>query len=327
MKRNFNYRKICSDLLKDFLPKQKEVMVRRFGLAGGERETLESIGQSFGLTRERVRQIEEEGISKIKPNLNQVQKTIHSFTQELKNTGGLRKEDVLLANLGGKEFQPQVFFLLTLAEPFKRFAETKELHSFWALDCKFVSVLEKAIGDFYNQLKKTNRPLPLAKYKSPVKINAAALQTFLEISKNIQQNQEGLFGLREWPEINPRGVKDKAYLVFRKEQKPLHFLQVTELIGPNTLPQTVHNELIKDQRFVLVGRGLYALKEWGYEQGQVKDVISKILREAGRPLPKEKILAQVLKQRLVKENTILLNLTNKNYFIKDTQGRYTVKEA
>ena len=92
------------------------------------------------------------------------------------------------------------------------------------------------------------------------------------------------------------------------------------------MPQTVHNELIKDPRFVLVGRGLYALKEWGYEEGQVKDVILKILKEARKPLPKEEILAGVLKQRMVKENTVLLNLNNKKYFLKTPEGKYISKD-
>ena len=93
------------------------------------------------------------------------------------------------------------------------------------------------------------------------------------------------------------------------------------------LIQTVHNELIKDPRFVLVGRGIYALSEWGYYPGQVKDVILKVLKEKRRPLTKEEILEKVLSQRLVKENTILLNLSNKKYFLRNSQGKYWVKEA
>jgi hypothetical protein len=100
---------------------------------------------------------------------------------------------------------------------------------------------------------------------------------------------------------------------------------VAKLIGPEALVQTVHNELIRDSRFVLVGRGLYGLKEWGYEDGDVKDIILKILREARKPLPKEEVLERVLKQRLVKENTILLNLSNKKYFLRTPEGKYTIR--
>jgi len=71
-----------------------------------------------------------------------------------------------------------------------------------------------------------------------------------------------------------------------------------------------------------VGRGTYALAEWGYLPGEVKEVIFRILKEEKKPLKKEEILKKVLEQRLVKENTILLNLSNKKYFLKDSLGRY-----
>jgi len=132
--------------------------------------------------------------------------------------------------------------------------------------------------------------------------------------------------LKNWPEINPRGVKDNAYLVLLKTKKPLHFTQITKLIN-KALPQTVHNELIKDPRFVLVGRGIYGLRDWGYEPGLVKDVIFKVLKTSRAPLAKQQILAHVLKQRFVKENTILLNLSNRKYFSKNLQGKYQIRET
>jgi hypothetical protein len=90
---------------------------------------------------------------------------------------------------------------------------------------------------------------------------------------------------------------------------------------------TVHNELIKDTRFVLVGRGLYALAEWGYQPGVVKEIISKVLKESKKPLTKEEIVEKVLGQRFVKENTVALNLQDKNRFVKDDKGMYNVREA
>ncbi len=148
----------------------------------------------------------------------------------------------------------------------------------------------------------------------------------MEISKKIQQNKEGLFGLSDWPEINPRTIKDKAYLVLKKNQKPLHFSRITDLIEGGALVQTVHNELIKDPKFILVGRGIYALKEWGYEPGYLKDIILKVLKESQKPLTKQEILSAVFEQRMVKENTVLLNLSNKKYFLRDDKGRYLIRE-
>jgi transcriptional regulator with XRE-family HTH domain len=322
---NFNYQKICQNLLKDLPERQREVIERRFGLKSGQRETLESIGQDFGITRERVRQIENDAILKLRPKLTSLQKIFQYFSDQLKATGDLRKEEILLSQLGGENEQAQVFFLLTLGEPFQRFPETKEFYSLWTINPDSLVLAQKTIKSLYEKLKKINQPLNLKELNSFCKTKEEVLTAYLEISKLIQKNQEGLFGLRDWPEINPRGIKDKAYLVFKKEKRPLHFTEVAKLIGPEALVQTVHNELIRDSRFVLVGRGLYGLKEWGYEDGDVKDIILKILREARKPLPKEEVLERVLKQRLVKENTILLNLSNKKYFLRTPEGKYTIR--
>ncbi len=323
---NFNYGKICSSLLKDLPERQKQVILRRFGLERGDKETLESIGKDFGITRERVRQVENDGLSRLKPKLKFFQEIFHYFRDYLKDSGGLKKEEFLLSQLGRENYQPQVFFLLTLGDLFERFSETEDFYPFWTLNQDSFALAEKAIDSFCNKLTESKRPLSLSSHKFPFNVSAPALESFLEISKIIQRNDEGLFGLRNWPEINPRGVKDKAYLVFKNEKKPLHFREVSKLIRPGALPQTTHNELIKDPRFILVGRGIYALKEWGYEPGDVKDVISKILKETDKPLSKKEVLEQVLKQRLVKENTVLLNLNNKKYFVKTREGKYITRK-
>jgi len=122
-------------------------------------------------------------------------------------------------------------------------------------------------------------------------------------------------------------------LVFKKHGKPLHFTEVATLIDklaynlPNkkTYPQTVHNELIKDGRFVLVGRGTYALAEWGYVPGTIKDIITKVLNEKNMPIHKDEIVEKVLAQRLVAKNTVLMNLNNKKNFEKDANENYFFK--
>lgn len=328
---NFDYKKTCLNLLKDLPEKQKVIILRRFGLESGKRETLESIGKDFGITRERVRQIESDGFSKLKSKIETYQEIFKYFYNEIKKNGGLKKEEILFSQLEEENSKPYVFFLLTLGEPFKRFFETKEFYSFWTIDSNFAELAKKIINFLFNKIKEKNQPFSLKELSSlcvkNFQIKEDVLSNYLEVSKIIQKNQENLYGLKIWAEINPKSIKDKAYLVFKKELKPLHFSQVSQLIGPDALTQTVHNELIRDTRFILVGRGLYALKEWGYESGDVKDVISKILRESQKPLSKEIVLEKVLKQRMVKGNTVLLNLCNKKYFLKNSQGEYTIKTA
>ncbi|MFH1841420.1 MAG: HTH domain-containing protein [Candidatus Nealsonbacteria bacterium] len=325
---NFSFQTIChSNLLKNLPERQKEVIIRRFGLEG-ERETLDSIGRSFEITRERVRQLEEEGLRILENGLDTpaVKNIFSYFENKIKSAGNLKKEDLLLAELGGDKFQNCVFFLLTLGKPFKRFTENQDFYSLWTVDEKSLNKAKKTIESFIKDLKKEKNPLAFSS-KVPF--------SYIEISKNVLKGPSGLYGLKNWPEVNPKSVKDKAYLVLREEEKPLHFSEIVSLINDsslfnvskNVIPQTVHNELIKDPRFVLVGRGTYALQEWGYEPGVVREVILKVIEEKGKPMEKDEVIEKVLKQRQVKANTILLNLQNKKYFVKNSEGEYTIRKA
>ncbi|MBZ9578380.1 hypothetical protein KJA14_00850 [Patescibacteria group bacterium] len=329
-----NYQKICQDLLKDLPQRTRDVVEKRFGLKTGERKTLEAIGKNYGICRERVRQIEADGFLRLKPKLEKYQGVFQYFSNQIHDFGDLKKEEILLNLLGSPRFQNQTFFLLTLGERFKRFSENRDFYSLWTISPDSLTFAKSVLDLLYNKLAEINQPQNFEEIFKKIDPNLGkpltprVLQSFLEVSKKIQSGIDGQFGLKDWPEINPRGVKDRVYLIFKKEKKPLHFTEVTRLINsskykkisqPPALVQTVHNELIKDPRFVLVGRGLYALREWGYVPGVVKDIISMILKEEKRPLTKEEIIERVLKQRVIKVNTILINL---NHFPRTPNGKY-----
>ncbi|MFH1582368.1 MAG: sigma factor-like helix-turn-helix DNA-binding protein [bacterium] len=319
-----DYSKIISEFLKVLPDKQREIISRRFGLKGEKRETLEAIGKSLGITRERVRQIESDAFSKLQPQVKKQQKVFQSIEGYLKKSGGVKIEELLFSDLATNK--NQIFFLLSLLKSVKRFGETESFYPFWAQGKESFILAKKNIDTVYDKIKKLKKIMKLGELASLVSVDPNTLASFLEISKKILKNSEGFYGLKEWPEINPKRIKDKAYLTLKKNQKPLHFTEVAGLI-PASLPQTVHNELIKDARFVLVGRGIYALNEWGYEKGIVKDVIKSILEENKNSLTKEQIVQKVQEKRLVKENTILLNLSNRKYFLRNSGGFYNIKTS
>lgn len=326
-----NLQKVCENYLKDLPQRTSDVIERRFGLKTGQRETLEAIGQSYGITRERVRQIEREGFEKIRPEIRKNKEIFSQFKQTIDSFGGIKKEEDILNILGEGKYQNQVFFLLTNEDSFKRVQEDDNFHAFWTTNKSSVLEAKKVVNSTISRFKKDKNILSLDELS---KGNKDVFASYIGISKEIQKNPEEKYGLKNWLEINPRGIKDKAYLVLKKEEEPLHFTNIAILIGEMPFlnkkkvhTATVHNELIKDDRFVLVGRGLYALKEWGYETGVVKDIILKLLKEVKRPLTKDEILGKVLEQRFVKENTVLLNLQNREYFARDEKGRYNVREA
>ena len=323
-----DYRTICQDfLLNNLQDRTREVISRRFGLAG-ERETLEAVGAAFKITRERVRQIESDGLRRLSDSLSApaCQKILKEYASYLKKNNSIKREDLMLLEFGGEKFQNHVFFLLTLAGGFFRISETENFHAYWTIDKKADIKTQKTIQTFISKLEKVQKPIAL-----PVCVPLS----FAEVSRRVVLGPKGLYGLKEWPEVNPKGIKDKAYIVLKEEEKPLHFTEVATLINSSSvfnshktvIPQTVHNELIKDPRFVLVGRGLYGLKEWGYEPGVVRDVIYKEIKNSGKPLPEQEIIKKVLNQRRVQPSTILLNLRNKKYFAKDDEGRYTIRKV
>ncbi len=336
-----NYKQLYTKFTKGLSEKTKEIFDRRFGVKTGEPETLESIGKSFGITRERVRQIEEAGFTVIrKHNQEALDAVFAEFETYFATHGGFKKEETVLADLGGKAQRAFVLFLLTLGgDRFSRVTEKKDYHYFWAAMSDAQNQVKATLASLSDKMQEIGKPIPSKDFyelvAKPVGLSEPATTSYLEVSKQIQPNKEGHLGLAEWPEIKPRGVKDKAFLVFKKHGKPLHFTDVAKMIdsleynAPNkkTYAQTVHNELIKDARFVLVGRGTYALAEWGFVPGTIKDIIAKVLSDHKEPLHKDDLVEKVLAQRLVAKNTVLMNLNNRKHFEKDTEGKYFLKNV
>jgi len=335
-----NYKQLYQKLTKGLSQKTKDIFDRRFGMKTGTPETLEAIGKTFSITRERVRQIEEVGFNYVrKQNKELLDEVYADFARYFESKGGFKKEELALEELGGKTQRPYVLFLLTLGDQFSRICEKKDFYYFWSTMPEAKNKVKENLGVLVSDMQKIGEPISkeefYAKIASQKGISQAASFSYLEISKRIQENKEGRLGLTDWPEIKPRGVRDKAFLVFKKHAKPLHFTDVAKLIdeleynasNKKTYPQTVHNELIKDARFVLVGRGTYALAEWGYVPGTIKDIITNILSQKTDPIHRDEIVKEVLAQRLVAKNTVLMNLNNKNHFEKGEGDRYTIKTA
>lgn len=321
----FDYQKITLEIISPLKEREREVVVRRFGLEGRQRETLESIGKSFGICRERVRQIQERALSKARKLAENYKNLYENFVSYFESQGGLKREDLFYKNFG-ENFSNEIDFLVSIKkERFFKLKENPDFFSYWTIDFSLTKKLKETIDFLLQKFKEINFPLPFSELENLTKIKPAQLNSFLEVSKRILKNQKGLYGLKEWPEINPKRVIDRVYFLFKDLGKPLHFSEAAQLLK-NVNFATCHNELIKDPRFVLIGRGIYALREWGYFPGTVKEVILEILKKANRPLSKEEIIEEVLKQRKVKLSTILQNLASKDLFIKDEEGKYRIKE-
>ncbi len=340
--KNLPYQKVAQDLLAGLDPRTQDIVKKRFGFGVEEPFTLERIGKSHSITRERVRQIVDNALLILKAKIKEkrVKNALFAIFEHIENMlkqSGIKREDLLLQLLGAPDSFPYIIFLLHLGEQFFKHKETDHIHQFWTLQKEVIEKVTKQLQDFIDYFEKKKEALELQELKE-ANPNATfpPFTSVLEVSKHIVRTHNGKWGLKHWPHVYPRTIRDKAYLVLKDTGKPLHFREVATVIEEfqkklpglklkKILPQTVHNELIKDARFILVGRGTYALSTWGYREGTVKDIIMSLLKESQKPLTKEDIVKNTLLQRKVKESTILLNLQDRKTFVKDEFGGYHVK--
>ncbi|MES2315294.1 MAG: sigma factor-like helix-turn-helix DNA-binding protein [Patescibacteria group bacterium] len=316
-----------------------DVIMNRFGLtADGEKKTLEEIGKKYGITRERVRQVEDAALNSIKKSsaYKAEQAVFEELKQLIRSLGSIVAEHELLPHISkDKSTQNHIHFYLTLGDFFKKHREDEHFHTRWSVDDTLAAKVHDALKKLYATLNDEDL-IPeteiIKKFLEQLKDiaeeykNDEIAKRWLAISKTIKKNPLGEWGKASSPNIRTRGVKDYAYLVMRKHGTPLHFREVADSIsktfGKKTHYATCHNELIKDPRFVLVGRGMYALTEWGYKKGTAREVISDILKKEG-PLSKDEVITRVMKERYFKKNTILVNLVNPKFFKKNKNGLYT----
>lgn len=334
-------KQVTKRLLAAVSPRARDVLTHRFGLgATPERKTLEHIGKKYNITRERVRQIENFALNSIAKSdtYTAEQEAFEELRQFLAAYGSVLAEEDMLSLVANDESScNHVYFLLTLGEPFEKRKEDMHFCHHWSVDADLRDSIADALSSIASELKPNDLIAEsdmIAAFRKrlgsvPREYDREdVLRRWLRLSKKLGANQLGEWGLASSPNIRIRGIRDYAYLVIRHHGSPLHFSEVakliTEMFGCRSHPATCHNELIKDkQRFVLVGRGLYGLAEWGYTDGVVRDVIADILRSHG-PLSKEELVSRVLKERHVKENTVMVNLQNKKYFVRMDDGRYAL---
>lgn len=339
---SFKPKQIAKKLLGALSPRAQDVLVKRYGLGNeNDSHTLEAIGQIYGITRERVRQIENHALHSIQKSdaYREFASAFAELQQSVKNMGTIVSENVLLDVLAkDASDKNQIFFLLTLGEPFTRMKEDDELHHRWHVDPSTAAHIEHALTSVHEALSEDDlysegEILSLfAKHLDTAVANARdeeTLRQWLMLSKRIARNPLGEWGIASSPNVRAKGIRDFAYLAVKRHGSPMHFREVArsieDLFKRKAHVATCHNELIKDKRFVLVGRGLYALTEWGYSAGVVKDVLQEILRKEG-PLSRNEIIDKVRKERYVKDNTIVVNLQDGSLFRRMADGRYALVE-
>jgi len=340
---------IIDQLFSGLDARQKKVLIKRYGLDSGEEMTLAELGKLFNVTRERIRQIEASAFADVrkKATSGHIDELVRAAVEKIKASGGIRKEDHLLAEIRDFSVNPsslpvnfanQVRFLLEISGAVFYHREDDSVESHWHLSSthqkKAFEFLDKLVAHLKDKKHETLHQQRFNEFFKEIvqlhKLEDEVAHHYLAISKKFGKNIYGDFGLTDWEEVHPRVSRDWIYLILKKAGKPLHFDEIAAEIrrlrpsAKKTNTQTIHNELIKDKRFILVGRGIYGLRENDQlPAGTIRDILIHILKTEG-PLKPKDLIARVLKNRIFKETTILFNLQNKKYFERTADGSYAI---
>jgi predicted Zn-ribbon and HTH transcriptional regulator len=336
---NIKFYTVFDTVLVDLPSRSQEIVAKRFGIGEEKPLTLQAIGDEYGITRERVRQIVQSGLKSVRnaqenEEFLQAQELIITY---IDNKKGIASVEDMVVTLGGdekKEYGAIRFFVdgmheIEVVNP-KKYPVNEQVVALSNFDMEeWVMIHDnvKAILEEKQKVYTSNRLQE--KINNDFEIDHKQLENYLIISSEIGKNPFDKWGFYEWDDISPRGVREKALLIMKEKKEPMHFREVAQAIddyglgkkGRKSHPQTVHNELIRDDNFVLVGRGVYALHNDDYVSGTVKDVIENILENSEMPLTSEEIVERVLENRYVKPSTVKVNLNN---VAKKINKKYTL---
>ena len=335
---SFDYKAAALKILKNLKrDRDRQVIAKRFGFDLEKRQTLERIGKTFGITRERVRQIEKATIIKLR---SIAKNDITNATVEIKSileaSGSVMSLADLSASFGAVKPGAAAYiqFLATLSPDLEDVEEDDDVHTTIGLRDWNKQTLKAVAKQLSGAIAEHGKVVTTGKLVdiSGLEFDKQTLGHIAGVTKALA-TLDGKWGLINWPAVNPKNIRDKTYLILGKHGHPLHFsdiaihIQGAEFSKRSVTVQAVHNELIKDSRFVLIGRGIYALAEWGYTPGTVADIIAEVLTEATEPLHKDEIINKVLAKRQVKTTTIILNLQEKPQFIRVAKATYRLADS
>ena len=328
--------KIVKDILGTIeRQREQDIIARRFGLFD-RKETLEQIGDFLGLTRERVRQLEKAIVVRLKiaaekdlPHIKDVENTFKSTLAKMGNVARVHHLTEKLTEECDRLDQARVAFLGNLSPAFALVDEDEHHYQGVGLiEHHDEDGIRSHIQEIVSHVKEIGQPADSqAIHERLGKLNPDHIHSLASLSKKLT-SLNNVWGLIKWPTVNPKNIRDKIFLILRDDGQPMHFGDISKKIKASAFKrkdvttQAIHNELIKDRRFILIGRGIYALKEWGYNTGTVADVITEVLKDAGKPMTRDQIVKQVLETRMVKETTVILNLQSKPQFKRVAKATY-----
>ncbi|PZM86911.1 MAG: hypothetical protein DLD55_04175 [candidate division SR1 bacterium] len=338
--------------LKDVLiyckPKERLVLMKKFGLDGNKEVPLQRIGKEYALTRERVRQIETQALMRFRRLIvgNETYMNVLAEGKKILEVhGGVLEENALISKIINKnlfKFSKQELKLILVSDfDITYLKRNRYLGKAFYIEPLYEDLLTKMVLFSQNHFNKRKESQDLYEFIGLLK------EEFLGEFKDISFLKNDLFyinffsivrdmaildgkiGMMDYPDINPKTVKLKMLYTMRRINKPIHYQELPAKIMewfPNNAVKvnTVHNDLVKhNDTFVNLGLGLYGLKEWGYEGGSVRDILIRVFKKYDRPMMAKELSKEVLREKMVSPNTVLLNLQKfKKDFKRVDKGTY-----
>jgi predicted Zn-ribbon and HTH transcriptional regulator len=339
---DINFTQLMNQLLSLLSDKEQDVIRRRFSLNGIQKETLDKIGQSYSITRERVRQIEAVAIKKLaRISMDPSMQKVHELAFSILNEhGGLLSEDILISEmlLNLEDTLDidvnSVKLAMKVSKKILKHEQNQFFKAFWRVENTSLIDVKDKIKVISKVLRKNKEVMTVEAINTEIDnvISTELIESLLNIDWSFKKVDDA-WGLTQWRHINPKSIKDKIFIIFKNSGKPLHFTDIVNQISENfsdkkvVTAQAIHNELIRHEDFVLVGRGLYALKEWGIPAGTVCDLIRDVLLEKGEPMKRMEIIHEVLQKRDIREGTVSLNLQKHDFFKRVGRAVYEYDES
>lgn len=325
-----------------------QIIERRFGLNRKQRLTLEEIGQAFGLTRERVRQIEHKVLIELRSVLVQgqyvgrnyhVHPEIDAVIRNLFDTIATQVTDPVpetrlfalaeqVWKIDTKVIEPLLLLFFSIAQMERIEFANRDLAPIWEttqsgqreLIVKVVSQIDHLLTDTTGQamdefdlLRHINKELPKTK-----KITLLQLRRFLELCNTVEQREDGLYQ-GQFRYLKQRGHQAERLLL--EAGTPLDPAEMTREINSRTVPfgakkldaRNLGNQIVTDDRFVAIGRsGLWALKSWEHiDTASIVDLMERFLIERNKPVNIDEIYEYISSRRPVTRGSISIYLSSR----------------
>ena len=339
------------DVLQYCKPKEQLVLLKKFGILTWKEIPLQRIGKDYNLTRERVRQIETQALMRFRRLIvwnEKYTKVLDEAKVILESSGGVLAEDDIIAKLVNKgifDFSSQEIKLILVSDfDISYLKRNKYINKCFYIDNLFEDFLTNMVVYMNDYFDKRAESVDLYEFIDVLKTEFTKKYDYITFLKNDLfyinffacvrgvQVFDGKVWLATYPDVNPKTIKLKILYTMKRINKPVHFQELPAKIT-EYFPQkgvklnTVHNELVKNNDlFVNLGLGIYGLRSRWYEGGTVMEIIIRIFKKNNRPMNVKEISKELLKEKMVSPNTILLNLQKyKKAFERIDKGVYRLQ--